>query len=164
MKPKGLLLNNYMINKVIYSCLLSFVCFYGIGCKEKVQFGKEITQENSITVDSLVSLLPTGETKQVKVKGKISDACKMEGCWLELSSSQGLPILVTYKEEAFTLPLEIQGKEVVIEGLAYRDSLTIEDLRKEAIEEGKPQLEIEKINSPAIKLGIEADGVLLLPK
>jgi hypothetical protein len=88
-----------MINKVIYSCLLSFVCFYGIGCKEKVQFGKEITQENSITVDSLVSLLPTGETKQVKVKGEALHESVAYTVWIPKNMGIELPNAVSMADK-----------------------------------------------------------------
>ena len=132
-----------------------------LACSQKTEFGEPVSESEAITTDQLVERLDTELSFDVTVNGVISDACRSEGCWLEISSSGGIPVFVTYKNEAFTLPLEIKGKSVIIKGRAFVDSTTVEEQRVEAKEEGMSEAEIMAIQETIYSLALEATGVKL---
>lgn len=126
------------------------------------QFGKQLTAENAITAKQLVNKVTKADGPvAVKVKGKVNDVCKMEGCWLKLETDKG-SIMVKMKDHAFLVPTAVNGKEVVIEGTAEQKITTVEMLKHYAEDAGKSEEEIAKITEPKKEILINADGVLVL--
>lgn len=138
--------------------------FLLLACGGPKQYGEVVTEADAISVDELVSRIENETEFQTTVSGKIENACHSEGCWLELQSSDGALVMVTYKDKAFTLPTGIEGREVVMKGRAYLDSTSIDELRKLAREEGKPETEVETIINPEYSLNFEASGLVLKEK
>jgi len=52
----------------------------------------------------------------------------------------------------------------VMKGRAYMDSTTVDELRKLAREEGKPETDVESIINPEYSLNFEASGLVLKEK
>lgn len=125
-------------------------------------FGKEVKANNAMTVGQLLKQVREKDGPiAVKVSGKVSDVCKMEGCWLKLESPDG-NIMVKMKDHAFLVPTAINGKQVVIEGTAEQKITSVEMLKHYAEDAGKTQEEIAKITEPKKEVIINADGVLVL--
>jgi len=139
-----------------------FIALFMWSCGEQKQFGSPVTEEGAVSVDAMAQLLTEQKEFLVKVKGEVQDACRSEGCWLELATSSGETVFVTYKDKAFTIPQKLKGRTLIIEGRAYVDSVSIEDLQKEAREEGMSETEWQAITEPEYSLAIEAAGVLIL--
>jgi len=59
------------------------------------------------------------------------------------------------------MPKDIAGKEVIVNGLAFVEEMSVEDQRHYAEDGGKSEDEIAKITKPKKTFGFEADGVLL---
>lgn len=133
-------------------------------CGGPKQYGEVVTEAEAISVDELVSRFESETEFQSTVMGKIENACHGEGCWLELQSSDGELVMVTYKDKAFTLPTGIEGRTVVMKGRAYLDSTSVDELRKLAREEGKPETDVEAILDPEYSLNFEASGLVLKEK
>lgn len=138
--------------------------FLIIACGGPKQYGEGVTETEAISVDELVARLESETSFQTTVLGKIENACHGEGCWLELQSTDGALVMVTYKDKAFTLPTGIEGREVVMKGRAYLDSTSVDELRKLAREEGKPETDVEAIVNPEYSLNFEASGLVLKEK
>ena len=129
------------------------------------KFGKEITAENAIDFNQLVSSINGSEEINTKVKAKVKAVCQVKGCWMTLISddpTDETEVFVKFKDYAFFMPLDIAGKEVVIEGKAYKEITSVDELRHYAEDEGKSKEEIEKITEPAEELKFMADGVIIL--
>lgn len=129
------------------------------------KFGKEITAENAIDFETLLARVEKEETVETKVRAKVAGVCQAKGCWMNLVSSKTddeTSIFVKFKDYAFFMPLDLAGKEVIIEGKAYKEVTTVEELRHYAEDEGKSQEEIEKITEPVEELKFMADGVIIL--
>lgn len=125
-------------------------------------FGKELTAENAINPEQMVKQVQQKEIPvAVKVKGKVTNVCKMEGCWLKLASADG-DIMVKMKDHAFLVPTAINGKEVVIAGVAEQKITSVEMLKHYAEDAGKSKEEIAKITEPKKEIVINAEGVLVL--
>jgi hypothetical protein len=147
--------------KIIQYTLMAILLTGIFACSEQTKFGEAVAESEAITTDQLVERLDAEFSFDVTVKGLISDACRSEGCWLEITSTAGTPVFVTYKNEAFTLPLGITGRTAILKGRAFVDSTTVEEQRAEAKEEGLSEDEIMAIQETVYSLSLEATGVEL---
>ena len=106
--------------------------------------------------------LKKGDTIQVKFKTKINKSCKKKGCWMRLDLGENQESLVRFKDYGFFVPLNAAGKEVVVNGKAYLDVVTVAQLKHYAKDEGQSQEEIDKITEDQVTYAVESNGVLLV--
>ena len=86
----------------------------------------------------------------------------MKGCWMNISDATASePVFVQFKDYGFFVPKDASGKEVVIEGVAYRELTPIEDLKHFAKDAGKTDDEIAQITEPKEEIRFMAKGVLI---
>jgi hypothetical protein len=128
-----------------------------------ITYGKKITAKGAIEVDALEEKLatPTTTTFTGKVKGTVVSVCEKKGCWMKLQQTDGEGIMIRFKDYKFFMPLNITGKDVVLEGVAKVTITSIEDLKHYAEDAGKTKEEIEKITAPKKEIEIIATGVLV---
>jgi hypothetical protein len=123
--------------------------------------GEEIDPTGAIPVEEMLIQLGNGTEMPAKVRGTVVDVCQKKGCWMELDKGDGSTIRVTFKDYGFFVPMDIKGREVVINGLAYVDTTSVADLRHYAEDAGKSQEEINSITEPETEVAFEADGVIV---
>lgn len=112
------------MNKVI----LSLAILFAIGCNtdprkdlpQTGNFGTEVKDENSLTVNDVLTKLNTENNIDVTATGIIKEYCKHEGCWLTLENPGGEPLFVEVENKLFVLPHHIEGKVAVIKGKASK--------------------------------------------
>ncbi|MCB0515891.1 MAG: DUF4920 domain-containing protein [Bacteroidetes bacterium] len=127
-------------------------------------FGEQITADGAISMASLTEKMQqTTSEQQAKVEGNVAAVCQVKGCWMNLYQPDSSTMRVTFKDYAFFMPKDIEGKKVIVEGIAKYDTTSVEDLRHFAEDEGKSAEEIAAISAPAVELVFEANGVLLEP-
>lgn len=124
-------------------------------------FGEKISEENAQNASELPALISGKDSVEVKLKGTISEVCQKKGCWMNLDLSNGQTMKVTFKDYAFFVPKDASGKSAIIDGWAYNDTTSVEELRHYAEDAGKPKEEIEKINQPEASITFEAKGVII---
>ncbi len=127
-------------------------------------FGEAITADGAITMPEMVAKLQGADSVAVKVKGTVESVCQVKGCWVNLRDDQAGEMFVKFKDYAFFLPKDIAGREVVMEGYAFREKTSVEDLKHYAEDEGKSKAEIDAITEPKDELKFMASGVVLLPE
>lgn len=152
------------INLVIAALLLSFSLMAQPpeGPADKgMTFGVKTTEENAIVADDILPLLKGKEKANVKVKGKVVEVCKAEGCWLRMQTSKGT-MLVKMKDHAFLVPLSMNGKTIVADGVATIKETSVEMLRHYAEDAGKSKEEIEAIKEPKTEIILQSKGILVL--
>ena len=126
-------------------------------------FGAEITADKVIGYDDLLAQIATSDSVSTKFKAKVNAVCKKKGCWATVSRTADQPeMFVKFKDYAFFLPLDCEGQEIIMEGVAYREVTPVDELRHYAEDEGKSKEEIEAITEPEEELKFMATGVLLL--
>ena len=106
-------------------------------------------------------LLANKDTIPVKVEGKILDVCQKKGCWMMMETTQGEKMRIRFKDYDFFVPKDCAGKTAVIDGIAYNDVTSVEDLRHYAADAKKSKEEIEKITEPEKSAAFEAEGVII---
>ena len=62
------------------------------------------------------------------------------------------------------MPLDANGKEVIVAGKAFVQMTSVEELQHYAEDAGKSKEEIAKITAPKKEFAFEANGVLLKVK
>lgn len=128
------------------------------------QFGAKIATNGALTYSELLNQLQTKDSLATKVTGTVDAVCQMKGCWMTLQAEKaGQPeMMVKFKDYAFFVPKDISGRKVVMQGYAFREVTSVDELRHYAEDAGKSKEEIEKINQPKEELKFLASGVLLV--
>lgn len=133
--------------------------------QEYRSFGEEISAENSLTAQEMnlrYEKLKAGDTLTAKFTTTVNSVCKMKGCWMTLDlpgKEEGA--MVKFKDYQFFVPKDIEGREVVVEGIAFIEETSVEDQKHFAEDAGKSPGEIETITQKKRSPGFLAHGVLL---
>lgn len=126
-------------------------------------FGETIDDKNVISKEEMFEkykTLKAGDTVNVKFSSKVNSVCQAKGCWmrLDLGDSESF---VKFKDYGFFMPKDIAGQEVIVEGKAFVEETTVEDLKHFAMDAGKSQEEIDAITEPEFTYSFESSGVLI---
>jgi len=151
-----------------------------ISCKDKAQetptedaaakdvayasFGDRITDVNVVGTKQMAEKfqgLEVGDTVHAKTIATVIEVCQVKGCWMTLDMGDDVNATVRFKDYAFFMPKNIAGKEVIVNGLAYVDVVSVEDQRHYAEDAGKTKEEIAAITAPKKTFTFMADGVLI---
>ncbi len=127
-------------------------------------FGKNMDTEGIISVKEMTRSydnLAVTDSIPLKFKAKVTDVCKAKGCWMKLELEDGKEAMLRFVNYGFFVPKDITGKEVIVNGLAFVEEMSIRDQRHYAKDGGKSDSEIAKIIAPKRIYGFQADGVLL---
>jgi hypothetical protein len=134
----------------------------------------KITADGAIICDEVIGKLTKKEGLQdislkggakvkgmhSKVEGTIVEMCQMSGCWFTFETKDGKKMFVDMKEHKST-PKQWAGKTVIVEGDAYVQTISIEELRHRAKENGSSRDELSKIKEPETEYKFIADGAIL---
>ncbi|MEO6722715.1 MAG: DUF4920 domain-containing protein [Ferruginibacter sp.] len=124
-------------------------------------FGVKTSAEGAVDANELPALLTDKPTQEVKVKGKVAEICKAEGCWLKMETAGG-PMMIKMKDHSFMVPLSMNGKTIVAAGTVNHKETSVEMLRHYAEDAGKTKEEIAAIKTPKKEITMEATGILVL--
>ena len=130
-------------------------------------FGEKIDRMQTLTSKEMLAKyknMNVGDTLNVKFASKIKEVCTKKGCWMKLPLDEATETMVRFKEYGFFMPLDAQGKEVVLEGKAFVQITPVAELQHYAEDAGKSKEEIAKITMPKKEFAFEANGVLLKVK
>ncbi len=134
------------------------------GKVEALSFGDEINKTNAISYEEMVAKMASADSLNTKVMGTVEGVCQAKGCWMNIvSDNPDQPsMFVKFKDYGFFMPKDIAGKQVIMEGYAFKEVTPVEELRHYAEDEGKSPSEIAAIIEPKEELKFLASGVLLL--
>jgi hypothetical protein len=127
-------------------------------------FGEKIEALDAKDVKSMLANynnIVENDTLQTKFVAKVKEVCKSKGCWMKLELADGEEAMVRFKDYGFFMPNDIEGKHVIVNGLAFVESMSVEDQRHYAEDGGATAAELAKITTPKKTYGFEANGVLL---
>jgi hypothetical protein len=129
-------------------------------------FGEAVTADNAIAINDLFAQLSHQDSMVTKVRGTVQEVCQAKGCWMSLSdgSTEAKTVFVKFKDYGFFVPKDISGKEVIMEGVAFQEVTSIDELKHYAQDKGATEEEIAKITEPKREYKFMASGVLLLNK
>lgn len=127
-------------------------------------FGTIITADDAVTMEELMPKMASTDSMPAKITGTVGEVCQKKGCWMMLVPAQAgqAEMRITFKDYAFFMPKDLTGKKVVLDGFAFVEMTSVDDLRHYAEDAGKPKAEIEAITEPKREISFEAAGVLVL--
>ena len=132
---------------------------------EYASFGNEIFADDAIASSSMFEHYKTmnvGDSTNSKMTAKVNEVCQSKGCWMKLDLEDGNEVMVKFKDYGFFMPKDIAGKEVIVNGKAFVNEVSVDEQRHYAEDAGKSAEEIVQITEPKKTYSFEADGVLLI--
>jgi hypothetical protein len=131
---------------------------------EYAAFGKNILATDAIAATSMAAHYKTmnvGDSINSKMIAKVNDVCQAKGCWMQLQLDDESEVMVKFKDYGFFVPKDIAGKNVIINGKAFIQEVSVDEQRHYAEDAGKTPEEIASITQPKRTYSFEADGVLV---
>lgn len=128
---------------------------------DSTHFGEMIDTVDAKSMADLSTEMMAADSVSIKVAAVAKDVCKKKGCWMKVETAEGKMMRVTFKDYGFFVPKDISGKEVVMQGMAYKDTTSVDDLRHYAEDGGATPEEIAAITEPEIATTFVATGVVL---
>lgn len=131
--------------------------------EEKLYFyGDSITPEGAINSSEFLAQIRQTDTLHTKLAGTIESSCQKKGCWMIMNMENGEELRVRFKDYGFFVPTEdLSGKNVIVEGKAFTDTISVAHLKHLAEDAGKSESEIAAIDQPEISVNFEASGVII---
>lgn len=132
---------------------------------EGIHFGEVISEEGAVSFEELMAAMEDKESiEDVKVIATVGSVCQTKGCWMNISGSGEDEIFVQFKDYGFFMPKDLTDSKVALQGKAYFDITTVDDLKHFAEDEGLSQEEIDAITEPKKELKFMAAGVKVLDR
>ncbi|MEM9918559.1 MAG: DUF4920 domain-containing protein [Bacteroidota bacterium] len=127
-------------------------------------FGELIDEKDAITLAELPAQLESADSVRVKLSGTVESVCQVKGCWMNIVSkdAEGQEVFVKFKDYGFFVPVDIAGKTVVMDGYAFKEMTSVDELRHYAEDEGQSEEQIAAITEPVEELKFMASGVLIV--
>lgn len=135
-----------------------------INSKDYALFGDKFETKKVLSNKEMLKKYKTlkkGDSVAVKFKSNIKDVCKKKGCWMQMDLTENKESFVRFKDYGFFVPLNADNSEAIVNGVAYIDVVTVEELKHYAKDGGKSQAEINKITKPEVTYAFKATGVLI---
>lgn len=127
-----------------------------------VHFGEVIEEDGAVTLEEFLPSMEGVDSLDAKLIGTVESVCQTKGCWMNLQTEAGDEIFVQFEDYGFFMPKDIAGRKVVIDGYAYREVTSVDELRHYAEDEGQSEEEIAAITEPREDLKFMATGVKLM--
>lgn len=127
-------------------------------------FGDTITADGAISADEMLAKyqkMTIGDTLEVKFKSTIYNVCQKKGCWMNVDLGEDDLAFIRFKDYGFFMPFNAAESEVIVEGIAFVDIVSVDELKHYAEDEGLDQEEIDEIDEPEITYSFLAKGVLI---
>ena len=137
---------------LLLTLLTSYSCVKSIGY---VNYGDDI----NIDLRYFEKIDDNFEIKNVS--GEIINVCPKKGCWMNVKVDTDT-VFVKFKDYGFFVPKTgIEGKQILMSGMIFRDTITVERLRHYAEDAKKSKEEIELITVPEYKINMVANAVAI---
>jgi hypothetical protein len=152
------------MSRILLLNLVLTLCIVSCHTTKYEFFGEKFKPVSDSSFEEMVSNMSAEDTLQTRVSARVEAVCQAKGCWMNLSpltAGSDQQVFVKFKDYGFFMPKDIAGREVIIDGKAYKEITSVDELRHYAEDEGKSKEEIEKITEPVEELKFMASGVAL---
>lgn len=126
-----------------------------------VSYGLVVTSDGAVSIPEMEGKVQDNKYRG-KIRGKVSEVCQEKGCWMKLENAGGEKLMVKFKDYGFFMPKNIVGKEVVLDGEASVNEVSVKQQKHYAEDAGKSKEDIAKIRQSRKEMQFVAKGVLVL--
>ncbi len=150
------------------SIFFAFICVFMLNsCKKETKtpeapleavvetayksFGMSIIPDDAIAAKSMGEHYKTmnlGDSINSKMIAKVDEVCQAKGCWMKVDLGNDQQVMVKFKDYGFFMPKNIAGKEVIINGVAYVEEVSVDEQRHYAEDGGATAEELAAITEP----------------
>jgi len=124
-------------------------------------YGSVIELSDALDAQGLRSVLVDEGRAQVRFQGEVAATCAKKGCWMDVASGEDT-VFVRFQDYGFFVPTEgAEGKQTVMEGEAFFDTITVEMRKHYAEDAGESEEFIAGITEPELRLAFTATGVMI---
>lgn len=141
--------------------LFATVTLYAQNENNTGNFGESISKKGATSVKKLPAKMDDAESLDIKLKGTITEVCQAKGCWMTLDMGNDELLRVKFKDYGFFVPKDAAGKTAVIQGVASKETVSVDELRHLAEDAGKSEEEVKKITEPEDAFVYVAEGVII---
>ena len=135
-----------------------------VNTKDYKLFGEKFEPKKVLTEKQMLKKYKTlkkGDSIAVQFVTNIKAVCKKKGCWMKLDLGNNQESFVKFKDYAFFVPLNADNSQAVVNGYAFVDVVSVDELRHYAKDAGKSKEEINTITKPEITYSFTATGVYI---
>jgi len=161
------------MKKIQFITLLLLVAAVWVSCKQATaaeaetnSFGAGVSKPDAaVSFADVNSQLETADSVMVVMRAKVGEVCQAKGCWMNIVDAAGTAegeMFVQFQDYGFFMPKDIAGREVIVEGKAYKQETSVEELKHYAEDAGKSAEEIAAITEPVMEKKFMATGVVLV--
>lgn len=123
------------------------------------KFGDKLTSDlKPTTLDAVISNFDQYKGKTVVLEGEVKKVCQMKGCWLTLVDPKH-DVRVMFKDYGFTVPKDIKGRTVKLEGEMTLKLIKPKDQKHFLKDEGASQEKIDAVRTAKKVYRFVASGV-----
>jgi hypothetical protein len=143
---------------------LSIIIIFSIGILkgQTLAFGDDISKYQIDEKIKVQELFDSKSKFNTKFKAEVTDVCQVKGCWMKLNIGNNKEVMVNFKDYGFFVPRDIIGKNVLVNGVAYKRSISIDELKHYAHDRGDSKEVINSITKPEEIFSLTANGVEIL--
>jgi hypothetical protein len=150
----------------ISSSILLFACSNNEVSKPSITdeydvFGDTISPEGAINIADIYTQMEGKDSAFIKLEGVIYEVCQKKGCWMHVEIDDENDLMVKFKDYEFFVPKDATGKTAILEGYAYKEVQTVDELRHYASDANEPDSVIMAITEPEVVFTFMANGVLI---
>lgn len=110
------------------------ISLLAVSVSAETKLGKPLTLKETTSIETVLSTPASFTGKLVQVKGKITEVCQMQGCWMALTDPKSNKMIrIKVNDGEIVFPTEAVGKTAIAEGKLTKIELT----REQAIASGK---------------------------
>ena len=142
-----------------YNFLLVFLSLLtSYSCNDSVTY---VNYGDDINIELSYSEKIDNNFELNNISGEIISVCPKKGCWMNVKVDTDT-IFVKFKDYGFFVPKTgIEGKQILMSGNIFRDTISVERLRHYAEDAKQTKQEIELITEPEYKINMIAEGVAI---
>lgn len=123
-------------------------------------YGASFNTEEAVSFEDALAQIADKDSIIVKVKGEVNGVCQVKGCWMTMSTGEQ-DMRVKFKDYAFFVPKDCSGKTAYVDGVMFREEVSVAD-QKHLLEDAEAsQEEIDAVTEPKQELSFMAAGVML---
>ncbi|MFP5470866.1 MAG: DUF4920 domain-containing protein [Bacteroidia bacterium] len=124
-------------------------------------FGDTISPEGAINIADIYTQMEGKDSAFMKLEGIIYEVCQKKGCWMHVEIDDESDLMVKFRDYEFFVPKDAAGRTVILEGYAYKEIQSIEELKHYAEDAGESDSTIMAITEPEEVFTFMANGVLI---
>jgi hypothetical protein len=155
-------MNNRYKSLVLLSTIILFSCTATPDPNEGWEsFGELITASGYSDLSQVIDDFGMDDEKSFKIAGTLYAVCQEKGCWTTLQTEDGRSVRMTFANYSFFLPIEAAGREIIAEGVGFKEETSVAELQHYLEDAKASPEEIAAVTQPKVEYKFEARGVLL---